>query len=1250
MPLLGRVLVVAALALISVPTSAQTSDGWEELLANHDDEAVTAFTRATASSPNDWRSWFGLSEAYGLVGNDSASWTALRQAVRTAPHPELLLYASVLPALYGGGAIEKPDAMTVLEQALQHGDSLGILRAMVQERLGSVMMSKDDLAASTAWYRRIGSMLAWRVIGPFDNISGSGHDKTFPPEVEDLPTSTYEGRSGARVEWTDLQATRRDGWIDMAQYYALIYGTFYASTYVRSTTEQRVHVRIGTSGSFKLFVNNVEIHGTPEELNNDLDTYIAEITLPKGWSHILVKLGNSEIERCNFLCRITDLAGNPLEGLTVSTVPQEITSIDLRPVRIENPFVARLRAQLAASNDVVTAILLAKALLRNDDAIQAELVLRPFLAQYPDAVLLMQVMRDAMIRGDKHDESNVLLERVAQLRPDLPISITYAFTRAMEAKRIDEASELADRMQRIAPRSTTALGLAIQVASEKRDVIRLRSLVTDAMRDHPTVSLIASAAAGMAAIGPGRQDAAIEVMNTHLAANMNEQGLLVLAELQLQAGRIDDWQKTFDKLIAMIPAAPGFFSKMADVRAAGEQYDVAITLMKRALAIAPTSSDLWHRLGNLHRSHHDTVAARACFEKALAFDPADFDVREALRQVSGLPSPFALLPTANVDSIVAVSPTSVDHPDMSVVMLHSSKQRVVYNGSRSETREEVVLKILTVEGIDQCKEYQVYSGDPDAMTYERSVVRKANGREIQADRNGGFLVFKALEVGDVIHIRHRVREANYGRLASFFEDDTPLNQFVPVLHSSYHLVIPDDQPFKWRVDNATLQPITRSTPFGTHYTWTLQDEPAIEDEASMPDFMDVAKRLRISSIPSWTEVVEWYDEIARPKARSTFEIADVMDSIAPRSARLSDREIVQRVYTYITTNVRYSHVPFRQSGVIPQKGRKTLITRIGDCKDVATLCIAMLAERDIKGHVVLVDTELSPYAKEPLPTTHFDHVIARILLEKGAMYLDLTAPDIPLGCLPTGDVGAFALHVNKGETRPLRLDASMFLPSNISVNVDVRLASDSAEITETITHSGARSAMYRTSWKEMSEDDREKEMTETLASDHPDVVLHSMTVEDLDAITPSITYTITYSVPRYVIEAGDFRIVKIPWYDNYSPNWALSYDRRQHAIEHRHVTDTVREHIRISLPDGFVPSGLDASFVREHATATSSVTSRVERGSVIIDRVNTYGSPYVLPSGYDAYRSFYNDVVTHDRKYLLLMPVGTKVTSSRKRK
>jgi len=138
---------------------------------------------------------------------------------------------------------------------------------------------------------------------------------------------------------------KRDYWLDFQSYFPDRQAIFYANTFVWSPKNMTVQVRVGTSGSLKLFLNDFEILRDSNETNNDFDTYIVRTDLVAGWNRLLLKVGYSEIDRCNFLMRITDEEGNAVPGLKHTAYAQQYAK--QKPTRIEfipNPIICTVTA------------------------------------------------------------------------------------------------------------------------------------------------------------------------------------------------------------------------------------------------------------------------------------------------------------------------------------------------------------------------------------------------------------------------------------------------------------------------------------------------------------------------------------------------------------------------------------------------------------------------------------------------------------------------------------------------------------------------------------------------------------------------------------------------------------------------------------------------------------------------------------------------------------------------------------------
>lgn len=1236
--------VFLALSSSSLCSAHSTDDGWSALRKNKEADAIAQFRSALAQNPRDVRAALGLSYAYGMLQNSKDSWNAFRTALTSAPDGAPYLYASILTDRFTSQVYDPSSGiLELLGDAIKRPDSLGILQAMALEQMGMIAERRGRIDEARSLYRRIGAVRTWRLAGPFDNTSASGFDRSFPPEYQDSATATFNGASGAIVRWNEPKVFRNDGWIDMARYFPTNRGVFYGITYTFAPKRMRAQLRLGTSGAFKLFLNDSVVNESIDEHNNDVDTYVAEVWLESGWNRILVKCCNSELTSCNFFLRITDAAGIPVPDLQFSTSSFPANKGKAEAVRIDNPYTAWFRRAIERDpNALENYLLLAECHLRNDQAIDAELVLRNALERAPDCIPVLTLLLEAYQRGGKTDEYATTMERIALLRPDLPLPLGYKFQTALAADRLEEAAQTLDGLSRIIPGTVSFYDNALSLARRRNRIADMNELYVRAFEDHPENVNYAAMNATMALQTPQRHAAAIAIIQRHLSFAYTEQGLLILANLQRDAGRLDEWEGTFKKLFDLSPAAPGYHVVMSDVYSARKQYDQALAHIKQALAISPGASVLWARAGALDRTLYDSAGAFMSFTQALECDPANFDAREALRDVTGAASPFSIMPSANIDSIIASSPMAAEAPDAAAVYLFDDLRRVVYDGSRAEVLRETVIKILTTEGIDAFKEYRLpFSGD-GSLIIEKAIVRKADGREIPADHNSGLLVFKGLVPGDYLIIRTRSRESRSGRLAKYFWDSYDFNAFYPVLLSRYSILVPVGTSFKWQTDNWSSDPRITPTPFGTLYTWTNRNEPAIEYEEGMPDYGSIGKQLQVSSVDSWRDLISWYYDIARTKTRSSYEIASLMKDLLPKDA--SEADVIKAVYQYITSEIRYSSVPFRQSGIVPQKARDVLVTRIGDCKDVATLCIAMLAERNIEAYHVLLRTNTSPLFRTPLPSIPFDHCIVAIMSKKGLMYMDLTADNIPVGSLPFGDVDGLALMIKPGEAEPFRLGKSDFPANNIQVTTAMNLLDDgSAHFTQTFTHTGARTQLYRSAWKGKSRREQEKQIVEMLAQDYPDVSLEAFDIRNLDSLTQNLTYTLTYLAPTYVTEAGDFLFFRVPWFGEFHPDGALSYEKREYPYEFSNYQDTVAERITIRLPKGYTPSGLKPvnSFIPD--AAEYDVRNDLRGSDLVLNRRTVFKRNYVMPEEYTSYKTFYNQCVKNDRRHMLLVPRGTTV-------
>lgn len=1242
--------LLAVLSCTCIVAAQSADDGWKSLVTNDFTDARTAFLLETRSNPRNARTWFGKSMEEEFRNDNDAAWLSMVEALRSVDTLHPYLYAVVSSEPFRSATSRRhPDVEKLLRAAIDKPDATGVMWATAVQRLGSYEATRQNISAAQTWYDRLGAITTWRIVGPFDNISNSGHDRRFGPEESDEPTAVYSSAEGGELRWSTPPNQRRDAWIDMTYFTPRIEGQYYAVVYVKSPSQQRVQLRLGTSGSFKLFLNDTVVREDRTELNNDIDTYITECTLAQGWNKVMVKLGASRIDDSNFLLRLTSSDGMPVRGLEYSTLPQSFVAVAPAPRQIAHPYTTFFQQRVAQQPDeVLNYLLLADVFLHNDQADSALAVMRAVRPIASDCILAHIRSMIAYARTDQKSARESILEHIIALKPRSAFATSQRFTRAIEQQKLEDADRELTEYRWYDTTSKVYYDHRIALALARKEYDDVTSLVSQARVQFPEIPLYALIASNIAESTTNPAERPIDILEQHLSYNTTFEGLNALVALHLKQSNIPQVLACYDRQLQRIPVGCGIHSKIADMYMSRNEWSRALASIDNALVLSPMIPSFWMKRGVIYQNMSVADSAIASYRRCLAIDPASFEAREAIRRLQGKPHPFTYMPSVNVDSLIRIAPSARDYPGESIVTVYEGSNDVVYDGSRGEYMYESLSRVLTPDGIDDATSIPI----PSEVTVEKAVVRKPNGREIPADQGPGQLVFTGLEPGDFVYYRIRSQVVTRGRLGRHYSRKFALSfSSSPAKHIRFALLTPPDMPFSWVGHGLETEMKASRNSYGDLYVWESRNEPRISLEDDMPEIEDVQKQLDISTLSSWEEIISWYDDVSRSATESTYELRAVVDSLLPRSYEFTRNKIIEAVYTYITREIRYSYVPFRQSGYIPQHSRTVLNTRIGDCKDVAMLCIAMLKERGIPAYPVLVNTETSLFARRPMPGIVFDHVIVMIPGDPMPLFLDLTADGVPIGNVPYADRNAFALVIRRGLREPMFLTKMYFRPNVLEMETTITVDADNnARITQLTRETGSSTAAYRRAWRNTSSEKISQSITEMLSEVFPNVMLDSYEHADLTTLDSTFWYKATFTVPNFLAEAGDFLIARVPWEQPFTPLSALSYPSRQHPMSFTSGYDSTSEVVTMNIPAGYVVSERDGNAQVDCQQFTYNRTSTAAKDALILRRSSAQKFEVVDVDAYAEFKSNYNRAVKEDRRSILFMPRGTKVTVPAKRK
>ncbi len=240
---------------------------------------------------------------------------------------------------------------------------------------------------------------------------------------------------------------------------------------------------------------------------------------------------------------------------------------------------------------------------------------------------------------------------------------------------------------------------------------------------------------------------------------------------------------------------------------------------------------------------------------------------------------------------------------------------------------------------------------------------------------------------------------------------------IPVAHSRAVFDAPETLPLR---TNLLLLPGVKPVRTEANGRVTLIfDIGPLEGIASreplLPHNTVLYPTIEFSTGASWQQIAAEYAKIVDGLADSAAVKAVVQPLIAGKKTR-AEKEAA--ILDYLDREVRYTGIEFGEAAILPHDPAETLARKYGDCKDKATLLVAMLRSAGIPAYVALLNAGSRMDVPVDLPGMGlFDHAIVYVPGDP-AIWIDATDRYAHLGQLPAGDQGRRSL-IARAETTAL---------------------------------------------------------------------------------------------------------------------------------------------------------------------------------------------------------------------------------------
>jgi len=1224
--------------------SGQTNfdKAWSALDNANLEEAESLFELAKKDNANKTDALIALCLINSQSGQLNKARTYFREYMKEVDDPYPVLYALFKePGVMGEPGKALPKKLSFLNDLLKDEKIIDKQLGELQYRkfLHELLSNKPESAAKEM--DKLKNLQHWERVGPFDNVMNSGFNKVAEPLAHPEANAKFTSKYGSEISWFDPKPKLNNGYVMKTLHFKASNSIVYSQTFVESPIDQEVIFKLGHTGSLKLWVNDDEVYKSPENLSTEMDYIRYKVKLYKGFNRILVQLGDYQRYRSSFIIRISDLNNNILDFNSVSgmqpykkgTVSERIPHFGIEGIRSRKGD-ARLNQ-----------LLMAMAWSRSSEVDQAEPILKAYLKDHPDNYFFLRQM---IVHLRKKEEQTSLSQYYDQFENkyskshDILVNkIQEYFDEKDKAKFQEAVDEFLDKY----PNKKNKLVYEIQSATLNEENVKILELIEKFYREYPNTVESVNAKYQLLKGYYGKPKEAKALLYKYIEDNYDYGMVRKLCNSEFDDGNTKKVIELLENSANNFPDDDQSLPALMDIYYRQENYSKAVEIGHKIVQSKPNDHTTLQSIGQLYRDLKKPKLAIEYYEKALDYYPFDFNAEEKLRELKKKKAFLDIIPDIVPNEIIAEFEENYKQEiKESYDVVYERKSRIIYKNSAKGLQHDYILRINNEDGLNRWSQTDFSASSYMTLYFDELKVISKAGKSINAERNGGNVVFTNLEIGDYIYISYHEIQTNGGKSSLFVTDQYSFESYVPFYHQEYNVYLEKGGAINFKFQKEDLKPeITEASDY-THYRWKKMSSKVIKNESLPLPFSDIANTLHLNTDYSWSDIVQWYSDLTAELTRPNSVIKTLAKDLFEGNKAYQPEEKAKIIYDFICQNIQYSSVDFRQSGYIPQKASNVYLDRLGDCKDVSTLFSAIAKEVGLKANLVLINTADNGKEDIILPSLNFNHCIVKVYLPKGEKYLELTDPHLPFGHLyyyhqdasileipsNTAEVskGLERLQLNKGYQTKSKRTANVSIQKDGSMNIDMK-----------VLKTGKNAASMTSRYYDQDKINQKDNLKNLIDRFHKSAV--KIVDFDLSGLKPGndqVEYTYNYEVENDILKMGSFRSIKVPFSDVLVEMSIFEDEERINDLYFVKYEDTdiYEHHMNIKLQEDQKFKEFPENIELNYKGFTYSMkVNKISEKEIEISRIYKTDSKNIKKSEYLEFKDFMSKLSESENLHLL---------------
>lgn len=510
------------------------------------------------------------------------------------------------------------------------------------------------------------------------------------------------------------------------------------------------------------------------------------------------------------------------------------------------------------------------------------------------------------------------------------------------------------------------------------------------------------------------------------------------------------------------------------------------------------------------------------------------------------------------------------------------------------TKRRLRIKILKQKGI-QLADVSIYyysKEDFEFVSGIKGVVfnRDANGNEEtkELDEKSIFdakisefwsekkFALPGVRVGSIIEYEYTIYSKNYNGLQDWYFQDE-----LPVMLSSYRLVVPPNHEFAYNVSKSDQLPITiKNDRLEGATVFEMKDIAALRQEPFMDARKDYLQKVEFQlsgysgRMGGRTKYMTTWSELNRELLKNEHFGGQInrnlpADELLNKAkAASTDLEKMKIIYKDVQRNIFTKG----QKTIYVQEGVKEAYkNKVGNSAEVNIILINLLKSAGLDVSPLLVSERSHGKVKEGYPfLDQFNNVLAWVQINNRSYILDASSDYTPPEMIPPAVVNTRAFLINrKGGSIVMLEDRTRQEKNRTIINAKV----DSAEMVrgEVLTRSYDYAKLRR---KASLQKSRERLLSDFYTDGYAELKTENFKVSNEDNDTLALEQKFDFSMPLNA--SGEYRMLNLNLFTGFRSNPFIS-DIRFTDVNYGYLQNHEILEL-ISLPEGWEPEGLPKDF------------------------------------------------------------------------